>query len=500
MVEYARSGGSSPRSFDMERSGGGSFVMAGGDDAPLSTDRNANWLSRAALLSGVVVAVTAAFAIGVSTGTTRASPSSFIAPPGSSSARPLFANGGKLAPCPGNDTRHCLNHMQPDIPRYQYDIDAHRFVVGGHKLEGVIVLPQKLGGGVTAVDLRTGRSLASLWYSNYGDYGAIPHHIIAFPSENPYENFEFINSCQGGHNIDLYGLQGLDPNPPAATNLYRLRFDGTSLSIAENVSDTTGLGLGVHTTINPGDAESYAVSDGQKDVFAVFDRRTTAVRAAFRYDWVGHSKTLKDGWVKGGTLRVTRIYADKRTGKFDLLGAKGNKIDTELAPMAEGELELGRISGDDQAGTVAADGFVYHPSGKYGVEIVRMLGGGVLHDVESTERFRARMAAAAENGAIAERDSDDHQPRYFYSFNQGVQTVVPLERKGRDTWEAELEAVPSPGHELGFTPDGKSLLMMINLKWNAISVIDSSDPDPANWKPRGYIQDPLWSPRSELVF
>jgi len=33
--------------------------------------------------------------------------------------------------------------------------------------------------------------------------------------------------------------------------------------IAENVSDSTGLGLGVHTTINPKDAESYAVSDGE---------------------------------------------------------------------------------------------------------------------------------------------------------------------------------------------------------------------------------------------
>ena len=52
--------------------------------------------------------------------------------------------------------------------------------------------------------------------------------------------------------------------------------------IAENVSDSTGLSLGVHTTINPRDAESYAVSGGQKDIFAIFDRRSTAVKAAFR--------------------------------------------------------------------------------------------------------------------------------------------------------------------------------------------------------------------------
>ena len=41
-------------------------------------------------------------------------------------------------------------------------------------------------------------------------------------------------------------------------------YDGNTLMIAENVSDSTGLGLGVHTTINPATAEEYAVSDGQK--------------------------------------------------------------------------------------------------------------------------------------------------------------------------------------------------------------------------------------------
>lgn len=52
-------------------------------------------------------------------------------------------------------------------------------------------------------------------------------------------------------------------HPLQATNIYRLRYDGNTLMIAENVSDSTGLGLGVHTTINPKDAESYAVSDGE---------------------------------------------------------------------------------------------------------------------------------------------------------------------------------------------------------------------------------------------
>lgn len=83
------------------------------------------------------------------------------------------------------------------------------------------------------------------------------------------------------------------------------------------------------------------------------------VKCAYRYDWKGNTPDdLSTNWIKGGTMSITRIYPDPKTGKFDLLGAKGNKIDVELAPMAEGELELGRIPGSSQATTVAADGFV----------------------------------------------------------------------------------------------------------------------------------------------
>jgi hypothetical protein len=37
------------------------------------------------------------------------------------------------------------------------------------------------------------------------------------------QQFEFINSCQGGKNTHLYRLDNVDPNPPEATNIYRLR-------------------------------------------------------------------------------------------------------------------------------------------------------------------------------------------------------------------------------------------------------------------------------------
>jgi hypothetical protein len=390
--------------------------------------------------SSAVLAVAGAFLVGSLAGIagtrqflgmvpTRVASLSFGAP------WPLTTN---LTATPADWTCHvggatCLNRGQGPIERVNFDVGAHKLMVGGVFLgHHVVVMPQKLGGGVTVTDLATGRSLGSLWYSNYGDYGAIPHHIIAFPSADPYAGFEFVNSVQGGLNTHLYGLPNVDPHPPASTNIYKLRYDGNTVQIMENVSATTGLGLGVHTTINPRDAESFAVSDGQKDVWALFDRRTTEVRAAFRYDWRGASADLARNWADGGVLTITRIYADKDTGKFDMLGTKGNKIDIELAPMAEGELEAGRIPGADQAGTVAADGLVYHPNGRWGVEIIRMLGGGVVHDL----------------------DADDYAPITFVSFNGDTpdQAAVEEVEAGR-VWRVHVERVGSPGHEVWMERD-----------------------------------------------
>jgi hypothetical protein len=81
------------------------------------------------------------------------------------------ANGGKDsllttyggAPVDCNGT--CLNHGQPAIPRYQFELQKHKLYVGGKNLGhgSVAFMPQKLGGGVSVMDLETGRSLASLW-------------------------------------------------------------------------------------------------------------------------------------------------------------------------------------------------------------------------------------------------------------------------------------------------------------------------------------------------
>ena len=73
--------------------------------------------------------------------------------------------------------------------------------VGGRSLgRWMALLPTKMGGGTYALDLNSNRVLASIWYWNYGDYNPIAHHLCAFPSADPYNGFEFINSTQGGKN------------------------------------------------------------------------------------------------------------------------------------------------------------------------------------------------------------------------------------------------------------------------------------------------------------
>jgi gentisate 1,2-dioxygenase len=62
----------------------------------------------------------------------------------------------------------------------------------------IYVTPSKMAGGVHAVDMSTGKTLAWIAYWNYEDTCAISHHLSAFPAADPYEGFEFINTTQGG--------------------------------------------------------------------------------------------------------------------------------------------------------------------------------------------------------------------------------------------------------------------------------------------------------------
>ena len=163
--------------------------------------------------------------------------------------------------------------------------------VGGRGLgKWIALLPTKLGGGTYALDLNTNRVLSSIWYWTYGDYNPISHHLCAFPSADPYHSFEFINSTQGGKNCLIYGINTRMEAPEPGFNIYRVRYDGAQMELIENVSETTGLGLGVHVTINPKDAQSYFVTDGQKDIAACFDRTSSRVIAALKYRLGGQLK------------------------------------------------------------------------------------------------------------------------------------------------------------------------------------------------------------------
>ena len=211
----------------------------------------------------------------------------------------------------------------------------------------VLLMPTKLAGGTYAVNLNTGRTLAWISYWNYGDYNPISHHLCAFPSADPTKGFEWINSTQGGKNSLIYGIPTNIETPAEGFNIYRVRFDGAQMELMENVSAATGLGLGVHVTIDPKNADRYFVTDGQKDIAACFDRRTSQVIAALKYDWVPNVRNLAEGWQKGGVLKISKIYPDPATGKYDYLGTKGQKIEWEMVPMGELFVEEGTIPGDD---------------------------------------------------------------------------------------------------------------------------------------------------------
>jgi len=335
----------------------------------------------------------------------------------------------------------------------------------------VALLPTKMGGGTYAIDLNSNRVLASIWYWNYGDYNPISHHLCAFPSADPLHGFEFVNSTQGGQNSLIYGMPTAvtAQTCPAGTNIYRVRFDGTQMQLVENVSETTGLGLGVHVTVNPKDAQSYFVTDGQKDIAACFDRTTSKVKAALKFDWTPNVPDLREAWIKGGTLTITRIQPDPQTGRYDYRGTKGNKIDWEMVPMGELFVEEGSLPGVAPLTLTGADGTIWHPEGRWAATVVRLCGGICILDPEK-----------------------GFEPAAFLQFNKDSQGQYPVVATGKDTWTVTFDKINSPGHEIGFSPDGRFLVMMNNLRENNCSIFSCADPDPTRWHKVAHVEDPLW--------
>ena len=345
----------------------------------------------------------------------------------------------------------------------------------------VWLTPTKLGGGAQVQDLATGKTMAWIEYWNYGDSCPIAHHLAAFPSADPRKGFEFVNSTQGGQNVLIYGIPTqirehgmLDPLWGQGNQIYRVGFDGSQMNLLENVAESTGVGLGVHTVIFP-DATGFSVSDGQKDIVAFFKRATgankTEVIEAFRFDWIGNEPNglLQDNWFKGGKVRVTRLVKAPETGLYDFRGTKGNKLDWEMVPMGEYLAYTGQLPGDSVKTLTGADNCVHHPFHPLSLVTLRMFAVGVVFDRTTME------------------------PLACISSPEGTtKEAIPVKKIADGIWDITLDNVVTSGHECGFGPQGKWFTMTNNTRQNSMGVFDCEDRDPRKWTRVRDFKDSHW--------
>jgi thiocyanate desulfurase len=380
------------------------------------------------------------------------------------------------------------------------DFEVEPTEMGGIKVElppYILLSPQKLGGGTHAVNLRTNKQIAWISFWNYGDTCPISHHLCAYPADDgkdPYNGFEFVNSAQGGENVLLYGIPTrikefglLDPVYGQGNQIYRVRYDGKTgqMELMENVAETTGIGLGVHTNVYP-DASGFSCADGQKDVAAFFTRargplERTSVLAAFRADWAPRSEFLGETWLKGGTIRLQRLTPSREKGGglhspdgyYNYRGTTGNKINYEMAPMAELLVERGQIPGASPHTLTGLDFALHDPRDRFSVLGLRMCAGGIIVDRKNWE------------------------PVCFISADEKGPANHPLKKvsSNPDTWEVVLNGVSNPIHESGFNPSLNPAVfcMMNNLRANNVAVFDVKDADPRKWTRPTFLRDKDWT-------
>ena len=196
----------------------------------------------------------------------------------------------------------------------------------------------------------------------------------------------------------IYGIptrikqMGLLERTGEGNHLYRVRYDGQQMELIEDVAETTGIGLGVHTMIYP-DASGFSSSDGQKDLAAFFNRpkagEKTKVQMAFRADWTANDKTsLEKCWAGGGTIRLERLIEPKETGKYEFEGSKGNKINWEMVPMGEYLVEKGQIPGASPQTLTGLDATVHHPGNRY-TTLICIPAVAIVIDRKTGSRWRA---------------------------------------------------------------------------------------------------------------
>jgi len=140
--------------------------------------------------------------------------------------------------------------------------------------------------------------------------------------------------------------------------------------------------------------------------------------------------------------------------------------------MGELFVEEGTIPGDSPHTLSGSDGTIWHPTGRWAATVVRLCGGICILD-----------------------PANNFNPVAFLGFNRDARDQYPVERIDDDHWEVVFDRIHSPGHEIGFSPDGRFLCMMNNLRENNCSVFDVVDPDPKKWKKVAHVEDPLWGGR-----
>ena len=61
---------------------------------------------------------------------------------------------------------------------------------------------------------------------------------------------------------------------------------------------------------------------------------------------------------------------------------------------------------------------------------------------------------------------NNFNPVAFLQFNKDSPDQYPVRRIDDNHWEVVFDKIFSPGHEIGFSPDGRFLCMMNNLREN----------------------------------
>jgi len=336
----------------------------------------------------------------------------------------------------------------------------------------VHLCPGKFAGVVAAYDMSSGKCMAWMNFNiSGGNKTAIPHHLAAFASPDPYKEFEFVVNSQGGKNLYIYGVTTPVKDPAPGFNIWRVKYDGNKMEIQEDVAETTGLGLGVHVTVCP-DNERFAVCDGQKDIMGVFRRgkgtNPSSVVKAVSFDWEPNNMELSRAWSDGGTLRIRHLNPP-----YDLKGLKGLKIDWELVPGGELFAEQGKVPGPRLKNLVALDALGWDPAHEnYAIAALRLLGAGIVFD---TTTWEVKACCVG---------SEKHKAN-------GYQHPVRKVRDGE--WEIKFPSVPTPAHQAGYSPTGNFFVLMNNAKENMMAVFDcSNQSDPTKWRRIAAVGDPSW--------